>query len=221
SSAILLACAVGLFTGLAVVFFNYAVHEIRDLCWGGIPDRGASWLREEPLELKWAYTVLIPAFGGLLVSLLNMTRTAVEDSTDATMSGMKSSIKPILKTMAACATLGTGNSLGPEGPSVEIGVSIAKAIGTFFDKPAQNKRSLIAAGSAAGLSSGFNAAVAGCFFAVESALWPSPTESTLSVTNATSMVILSAVIASVISEVGLGSEPAFAVPVYEFVSPGG
>lgn len=71
---------------------------------------------------------------------------------------------------------------------------------------------------------GFNAAVAGCFFAVESVLWPSPatdTESSTSLPNTTSMVILSAVIASVVSEVGLGSEPAFKVPDYDFRSPGG
>lgn len=69
---------------------------------------------------------------------------------------------------------------------------------------------------------GFNAAVAGCFFAVESVLWPAPTDpSSLSLTNTTSMVILSAVIASVISEVGLGSEPAFKVPDYDFRSPTG
>ncbi|GMP37189.1 hypothetical protein CsSME_00008991 [Camellia sinensis var. sinensis] len=66
---------------------------------------------------------------------------------------------------------------------------------------------------------GFNAAVAGCFFAVESVLWPSPAESSSSLTNATSMVILSAVIASVVSEIGLGSEPAFTVPEYDFRSP--
>ncbi|KAF3774520.1 Chloride channel protein [Nymphaea thermarum] len=66
---------------------------------------------------------------------------------------------------------------------------------------------------------GFNAAVSGCFFAVESVLWPSPEDSVSSVTNATSMVILSAVIASVISEVGLGSAPAFAVPDYDFRYP--
>lgn len=43
----------------------------------------------------------------------------------------------------------------------------------------------------------------------------------MSLTNTTSMVILSAVVASVISEVGLGSEPAFKVPEYDFRSPGG
>lgn len=68
---------------------------------------------------------------------------------------------------------------------------------------------------------GFNAAVAGCFFAVESVLWPSPAESSVSLTNTTSMVILSAVIAAVVSEVGLGFEPAFKVPEYDFRSPSG
>lgn len=69
---------------------------------------------------------------------------------------------------------------------------------------------------------GFNAAVSGCFFAVESVLWPSPPDSSsISLTNTTSMVILSAVIASVVTEVGLGSEPAFRVPYYDFRSPTG
>uniref|UniRef100_A0A2P2KBZ2 Chloride channel protein n=2 Tax=Rhizophora mucronata TaxID=61149 RepID=A0A2P2KBZ2_RHIMU len=59
-----------------------------------------------------------------------------------------------------------------------------------------------------------------CYLAVESVLWPSQTESSISLSNTTSMVILSAVIASVVSEVGLGSEPAFKVPEYDFCSPG-
>ncbi|KZV34790.1 chloride channel protein CLC-e [Dorcoceras hygrometricum] len=219
-SAILSACFVGLFTGITVVLFNYAVHEIRDLCWDEIPIQGASWLREEPLEAKWARVIFVPAFGGLVVSAFKLIQAAIDNSiSGSVVSNLRSTLKPILNTMAACVTLGTGNSLGPEGPSVEIGVSVAKGIGSLIDKGGQRKLSLRAAGSAAGLSSGFNAAVAGCFFAVESVLWPSPTESSLSLSNTTSMVILSAVIASVISEVGLGSEPAFAVPVYDFRSP--
>lgn len=71
------------------------------------------------------------------------------------------------------------------------------------------------------LVTGFNAAVAGCFFAVESVLWPSSSDSSTSLPNTTSIVILSAVTASVVSEIGLGSEPAFKVPDYDFRSPGG
>ncbi|CAH9107914.1 unnamed protein product [Cuscuta europaea] len=218
-SAIISACSIGLLTGICVVLFNTAVHEIRDFCWGDIPYWGASWLREEPKELIWRRVILVPVCGGMAVSLLNflLTRLAVSREGDSG-SPIHFVTQSLLKTMAACATLGTGNSLGPEGPSVEIGNFIAKGYGTFIDKGAQRKLSLKAAGSAAGISSGFNAAVAGCFFAIESVLWPSPADSSLSLTNTTSMVILSAVLASVVSEIGLGSEPAFSIPGYDFRS---
>ncbi|AET01089.1 putative chloride channel, voltage gated [Medicago truncatula] len=208
NSGIISSCLVGLLTGVAVVLFNNVVHEIRDLLWDGIPDRGASWLREAPIQETWKSVILVPAFGGLLVSLLNL------------LSNSNSNSRPFLKAIAASITLGTGNSLGPEGPSVDIGNSIARWIASTPLFTSAKLLPLRAAGSAAGLSAGFNAAVAGCFFAVESVLWPSDSDSSnLSLTNTTSTVILSAVIASVISEIGLGSEPAFQVPDYDFRSP--
>lgn len=201
-----------------MVLFNNGVHEIRDFFWDGIPDRGASWLRGESLQSTWLRVILVPASGGFIVSLLNLLRSLLDDTKGN--ENVKTALRPFLKALAACVTLGTGNSLGPEGPSVDIGKSMAKGVHALFDKSPQTKLSLLAAGSAAGISSGFNAAVAGCFFAVESVLWPSPMDSSVSLTNTTSMVILSAVIASVVSEVGLGSEPAFTVPDYDFRSPG-
>ncbi|GAU46677.1 hypothetical protein TSUD_254430 [Trifolium subterraneum] len=207
NSGIISSCLVGLLTGVAVVVFNNVVHEIRDLFWDGIPDRGASWLREAPIEETWKRVILVPAFGGLVVSLLNF------------LSNSNLNSRPFLKAIAASVTLGTGNSLGPEGPSVDIGNSVAKWIASTPLFTTARMLPLLAAGSAAGLSAGFNAAVAGCFFAVESVLWPSDSNSSLSLTNTTSTVILSAVIASVISEIGLGSEPAFQVPDYDFRSP--
>lgn len=67
--------------------------------------------------------------------------------------------------------------------------------------------------------SGFNAAVAGCFFALESVLRPSSSDSAPSLTTA--MLLLSSVLASVISQAGLGSDPAFKIPAYDFRSPAG
>lgn len=67
--------------------------------------------------------------------------------------------------------------------------------------------------------SGFNAAVAGCFFAVESVLRPLSSDSAPSLTTA--MLLLSSVVASVISQAGLGSDPAFKIPAYDFRSPAG
>ncbi|KAK9987499.1 hypothetical protein SO802_027738 [Lithocarpus litseifolius] len=229
SATIISSCLVGLLTGIAVVLFNNAVHEIREFCWDGIPSRGASWLREEPVQLIWKQVILVPASGGFIVTLLTLLQTTTEHapslldqhqhSSSSLSNHLKAAFRPFIKALSACVTLGTGNSLGPEGPSVEIGTSIAKGVATLFDKFPHRNLSLVAAGSAAGISSGFNAAFAGCFFAVESVLWPSPKEPSVSLTNTTSMVILSAVIASVVSEVGLGSEPAFKVPEYDFRSP--
>lgn len=69
---------------------------------------------------------------------------------------------------AAAATLGTGNSLGPEGPAVEIGVSTARGMALLLPAlPPSDFALLISAGAAAGVAAGFNAPIAGVFFAIE------------------------------------------------------
>lgn len=147
----------------------WKVHEIRDLFWDGIPNRGASWLREEPIEDISKRVILVPSCGGLIVGVLNVLRSAVDDDDDseenggpraamglpiAIVDGFKAASRPFLKALAACVTLGTGNSLGPEGPSVEIGTSIAKGVDFLLNRNLNRKTSLVAAGSAAGIASG-------------------------------------------------------------------
>lgn len=145
----------------------FKVHEIREVFWDGIPQRGASWLREEPITDMWQRVILVPASGGLIVAILNVLRGALDDEQVeeenvlvkmgmpiSVFDSLKAASRPFLKAVAACVTLGTGNSLGPEGPSVEIGTSIAKGVGAVFDKSSQRKLSLVAAGSAAGIASG-------------------------------------------------------------------
>ncbi|CAI7790723.1 unnamed protein product [Closterium sp. NIES-53] len=126
-------------------------------------------------------------------------------------------LRPVLKAVAAAVTLGTGNSLGPEGPSVEIGASVGKGAGKVVQGGRERTIALVAAGSAAGISAGFNAAVAGCFFALESVLRSSVSSSPASLTTA--MVLLSSVLAAVVSQQILGSDPAVQIPLYEFRSP--
>ena len=60
----------------------------------------------------------------------------------------------VLKATSAAVTLGTGNSLGPEGPSVEIGASVGGGVGNALKSSRERALSLVAAGSAAGISSG-------------------------------------------------------------------
>jgi H+/Cl- antiporter ClcA len=66
---------------------------------------------------------------------------------------------------------------------------------------------------------GFNAAVAGCFFAIETVLRPLRAENSPPFTTA--MIILASVISSTVSNVLLGEKPAFTVPTYELKSAAG
>ena len=74
---------------------------------------------------------------------------------------------------AAIATLGSGCSLGPEGPAVEIGTRISAGISSItgvkgkYESSRQDMRDLFLAGAAAGVGAGFNAPIAGIYFAIE------------------------------------------------------
>ena len=171
------------------------------------------------------------------------------------LGGARAAARPALKAAAAVVTLGAGASLGPEGPSVEIGASIAGSLNeaTMSDqtkgeererigpetrrakrrraRSASRRLGLVAAGSAAGISAGFGAPIAGLFFAFESVLQPASTRrasskeidldlddlggSTGFGALTTESVILASVLAAVVSEALLGEQPAFIVPAFE------
>lgn len=139
--------------------------------------------------------------------------------------------RPIARAIAAAVTLGTGASLGPEGPSVDIGKSCASGIGSILRSRERHVTSLLAAGSGAGVAAGFNAPIAGVFFAVETVLQKQVLEkdsatkkASTSATNedpsglTIAMILLASVVAAVVSQAGLGSSPAFRVPAYRLES---
>lgn len=129
-------------------------------------------------------------------------------------------VRPLAKAGAAALTLGCGVPLGPEGPSVQLGSGVAAGMQRLSPSSEQRRLSLLAAGSAAGLSAGFGATLAGAFFAVEAVLQPSSAAGRPSdpPSLTASMVLLAAVLASVVSRAGLGAEPTFVVPSYD-ISP--
>jgi len=63
-------------------------------------------------------------------------------------------IFPTIKAIQAAITLGTGCSLGPEGPSVDIGKSCANGCAEMMENNRERRIALVAAGSAAGIASG-------------------------------------------------------------------
>ena len=183
---LLQAAVVGVLAGAAVAGFKYSIEETRQIAYG--------------FDFAHQLMPLIPALGGLTVGLLMMPGSfspglkgsvrEVDNDARRTVSGLVRVIRHpfgfLRKTMASVATLGTGSSLGPEGPSVEVGMSMSRIImnacppieylfrnqnqriSNVDDAVViQRNRLLLSCGAAAGVSAGFNAPIAGVFFALE------------------------------------------------------
>ncbi|KAL3684926.1 hypothetical protein R1sor_002948 [Riccia sorocarpa] len=218
---LLLGCFLGLASGLSVVTFNRGVHLIHDLAWAGTPHEGAAWLRLQKLIDIWHRIMLIPVVGGVVVGLMHGI-VAILDQVKASRPRRRYRLdwlggtKPILKATQAMVSLGTGCSLGPEGPSVDIGKAWGHGLATVMKNNRERRIALVAAGAAAGISAGFNAPVSGCFFAIETVLRPQHAENSPPLTTA--MIILASVISSTVSQVLFGETAAFTVPTYELRS---
>ncbi|CAI9088104.1 OLC1v1022346C3 [Oldenlandia corymbosa var. corymbosa] len=219
---LLIGCLLGLATGLCVAAFNRGVHVIHEWAWAGTPNEGAAWLRLQRLADTWHRILLIPVLGGVIVGmlhgLLDILSQIQQSSSSSQGQGLDviAGIFPTVKALQAAITLGTGGSLGPEGPSVDIGKSCAYGCSVMMENNKERRIALVAAGAAAGISSGFNAPVAGCFFAIETVLRPLRAENSPPFTTA--MIILASVISSTVSNAVLGEKQAFTVPTYELKS---
>jgi CIC family chloride channel protein len=124
-------------------------------------------------------------------------------------------IRPIvvvIKSLASALCIGSGGSVGREGPIVQIGSALGSTIGQILHMSDDRVRNLVACGAAGGIAATFNAPIAGVLFALEVILGE------FSV-GYFSTVVISSVTASVIGRILLGDEPAFPVPPYSMVSP--
>lgn len=218
---LLIGCLLGLASGLCVAFFNKGVHIIHEWAWAGTPNEGAAWLRLQRLADTWHRILLIPVTGGVIVGMMHglleiLNQIKQSSSLDRQGFDLVAGVFPTIKAIQAAVTLGTGCSLGPEGPSVDIGKSCANGFSLMMENNRERKIALVAAGAASGIASGFNAAVAGCFFAIETVLRPLRAENSPPFTTA--MIILASVISSTVSTVLLGTQSAFTVPSYDLKS---
>ena len=117
----------------------------------------------------------------------------------------------LVKSLASALTIGTGGSVGREGPVVHIGASLGSALGQVLRLPASRLPTLVGCGVAGGIAAVFNAPIAGAFFALEVIMgnFAMP---------AFGPVMLSSVLATVVSRAHFGDHPAFLVPKYALVS---
>jgi H+/Cl- antiporter ClcA/CBS domain-containing protein len=215
----LLAVSIGGAAGLGVVLFHYLIDLFNSSSHTLMVDKIEGLLHRQGINgVKGAWLLaLVPILGGIIVGVMRWYwqdfGPNMNSMIAATQDGKK--ITPwrgLVKMVAASVSLGTGASLGPEGPSVEIGANLGMFLGQALHASQERQRLLLGAGAAAGIAAGFNAPIAGVFFALELVL------GTTFATSAVSVVVLAAVVASLVAQIGLGGRPAFALPVYEVKS---
>ena len=165
--AIFEACLIGLISGLAAVSLKQGTGTI------------AGWR----LHLAHQYPVwlVLPAVGlvgGFFCGLL--IERAAPEATGSGIPQVKAALGhvsialnarvAIVKLLSTLLSLGSGLTLGRQGPTVQIGAAIAAQLSAWVPTSPDHRRQLIAAGAAAGLAAGFNAPIAGVLFVVEELL---------------------------------------------------
>jgi CIC family chloride channel protein len=119
----------------------------------------------------------------------------------------------IVKMFVSAICIGSGGSVGREGPIVQIGSAIGSALGQFFKVSGSAVTVLVGCGAAAGISATFNAPIAGTLFASEVILRD------IRITSV-SPILISSLVAASVSRAYYGNSPAFTVSHYELASYG-
>ncbi len=200
---------IGLLVGLAAVGFYELIGFIADLI-----ENIRSWLGG-----TWGsiWVVFIPALGGLLI-----TPIVVSWSPDVRGSGIPGVMLAVSnfsgkvakrialwRPIASTISIGTGASLGIEGPVVQMGASIASMVSGWLKLSGMQRRNFVAVAAASGIAATFNAPIAGVLFALEVILGQFGHRHFTG-------VVIGAVSAAVVSRQLLGDSLAFSVPNYEF-----
>ncbi|HEY2061410.1 MAG TPA: chloride channel protein [Amycolatopsis sp.] len=117
-----------------------------------------------------------------------------------------------VKALASALTIGSGGSVGREGPIVQIGSALGSTLGRVAKLPESRLRVLVACGAAGGIAATFNAPLAGPFFAMELILRDFAAESF-------GAVVLASVTASVVGRAVFGDVPFLALPPFTLRNP--
>ncbi len=209
------AAVCGLGGGVGAVALRALIRFIQEAFFGH-----AHELLEVIHDVPWTWRLLAPAVGGLFVGPLVhfVAREAKGHGVPEVMEAIAlrgGAIRPrvvIVKALASAISIGSGGSVGREGPIVQIGSALGSTIGQLLGVSSRQLRTLVGCGAAAGIAAAFNAPIAGALFSVEILLGDFGVPQF-------SPIVISSVVATVVSRHYLGNFPAFQVPSYQLASP--
>jgi chloride channel protein, CIC family len=206
---LLLSVIIGLFSGLLFVCFHISIEWIRI-------NLLSSALAPSPLRV-----ILVPAIAGLVIAYLvmrffprvrgsgvNQTKSAVY-----IYDGYIPFSTVIGKFITCALAIGSGQSLGPEDPALQMGAGVASTLGRRLRLSREKLRLVAPVGAAAGLAAAFNTPITAVLFIIEEVIgkWSA---------GVLGAVVLGAVSSVVVERLFLGEAPLFRVPPYHLVHPG-
>jgi chloride channel protein, CIC family len=203
----ILTLLIGGICGLAAVSFHLILDVFQDHLIYGAAEVTPWW--------RWPLVVLVPAAGGLIAGAglyflaPEATGSGIPQVKVAYYLGggrIPARVIPA-RLFLSSFNIGTGASLGREGPTVQLCAALASLLGRIFAISRKRLKSLLPVGAAAGLAAAFNTPIAAVTFTLEEILGDSSVRPLGS-------IVIAAVIAAVIERSILGENALFNVPPY-------
>ena len=205
---LVLSVFIGIFSGLAVVCFRFAIDWCR------------IYLLGSGTVLTPSRLLLAPTLAGLIIAVLAihvfpLARGSGVNQTKAALyiyNGYIPIRTAVGKFITAALAIGSGHSLGPEDPSLQIGAGLASALGRRMRLSRDRMRLIAPVGAAAGLAAAFNAPISAVLFVIEEVIgrWTA---------GILGSVVLSAISSVVVMRWFLGSESLFRIPAVQLERP--
>ena len=215
----LLALLVGIVGGFGAVAFRGLIAFFHNLLFLGKLSVVYDATMHTPPSPWGPYVILVPVLGAIGVAFLvsNFAPEAKGHGVPEVMDAIyykRGIIRPVvglIKSLASALSIGSGGSVGREGPIIQIGSSFGSTLGQYVPMAAWQRITLIAAGSGAGIAATFNTPIGGLLFAMELMLHE------ISVRTMVPVAISTAT-ATYIGRVFFGDYPAFPIPDLQTIS---
>jgi CIC family chloride channel protein len=209
----ILAFLIGIVAAMGAVLFRAMISAVHNLVFLGTFGISYNANFYDPSSPWGPLIILAPVVGGLIVVWLVETFApeakghGVPEAMYAIYhnEGNVRGIVAVVKSIASAISIGTGASVGREGPIIQIGASFGSTLARKLSLARWQKITLLAAGAGAGIAATFNTPLGGVMFAVE-LLLPE-------VSNRTFLpLVIATTTATSIARVAFGLDPAFFVP---------
>ncbi|MFL9925000.1 ClcB-like voltage-gated chloride channel protein [Herbaspirillum lusitanum] len=208
-SMLLWGAVAGFVGALATIAFRECIAGLQILLTG----HSGSFV-EIAKGLPWQMRVLLPTCGGIVAGLFlvwakRMPASAGSDYMEAVAigDGQIPVRHTLLRSISSLSTIASGGSIGREGSMVQLAALCASLIGRISHFPSSRLRLLVACGAAAGITSAYNAPIAGAFFVTEIVLGALVMESF-------GPVVVASVVANITMRELPGYKPAYEMPFF-------